>query len=232
MNPLHRFALLLALLGTTAQADDHFRIMDEAEMARHHQQLATLQGQAREDYRNRVWQALRERAHAHGYDMPETPPWAASAGPLQTAGAPTAQQSSAEASEAVSEDMEKRVQRHRQVIEQAAEAETTQHKPMAAERSRVSAATRQYRQQMRERFERFMAQRRARQEQARRQREQARAQREAARRQQQQPYRPPAWAPRPPVQPAPPGWPGYAPQRPPAWPAYPPAPAPRPPYWY
>ncbi|WP_148307747.1 hypothetical protein [endosymbiont of unidentified scaly snail isolate Monju] len=111
------------------------------------------------------------------------------------------------------------MEKHRRLIEQAAAQEATA--PPGNAQASASVATREYQQQMRERFERFMAQRRARQEQARQQREQARARREAARRQREQQRRQPTWPP------------GYPPQHPPAW-GYPPAPptAARPGYWY
>jgi len=251
MNPLHRFALLLALLGSAAAADDGFRLMDEAEMARHKAQLASLQGQAREDYRNQVWQALRQRARAHGYRMPETPPWstgqqraevahAAPVSPAQPAQTVAASPDRApvDGSQATPEAaMQQRVEKHRQVIEQAAAREATVSPDDA--RAKASSATREYQQQMRERFERFMAQRRARQEQVRQQQERARAQREAARWQREQQRRqstwPPVYPPGPPVPgwPVPPAWPGYPPQYPPVW-GYPPAPptTARPGYWY
>ncbi len=249
MNPLHRFTLLLALLGSAAVADDRFRIMDEAEMARHKAQLTNLQGQAREDYRNQVWQALRQRARTHGYRMPETPPWAVRQQPAQAAHAepapppqpaqtapPSPGSGPADASQATAEAaMPQRIEKHRQVIEQAADRRATA--PPDDARAKASIAAREYQQQMRERFERFMAQRRARQEQARQQRKQARAQREAVRRQQAQQHWQPTWPPAyPPAHPAPgwpapPAWPSYPPQHPPAWPGYPPM-APRPPYWY
>ncbi len=249
MNPFHRFALLLTLLGSAAAADEGFRIMDEAEMARHKAQLASLQGQAREDYRNQVWQALRQRARAHGYQMPETPPWSTNPRPAQAAPAapPQTIQVAATSPESAPADdsqttarssMPQQVEKHRQVIEQAASREATTSPDDA--QTKASIATREYQQQMRERFERFMAQRRARQEQARRQRELARqqralarAQREAARwqreQQRRQSTRPPLPARPAPAWPAPPAWPGYPPQHPPAWPGYPPAP---PSYWY
>jgi hypothetical protein len=75
---------LIALFAcASAQAsegqDASFRILRADEIAHHQAEMGRLKGEQREQYRNRVYRELRERAAAHGYTMPETPPWTATA---------------------------------------------------------------------------------------------------------------------------------------------------------
>lgn len=77
-------AVTLAILSTATIAsatsgDGAFRLMSEQEIADHAAAMATLEGAARDDYRNSQYRALRARAMEQGYSMPETPPWAAGA---------------------------------------------------------------------------------------------------------------------------------------------------------
>ncbi len=67
--------LLAGAGGLATAADSGFRILNAEEIAHHQAELARLQGEAREQYRNRTYRELRQRAAANGYDMPATPPW-------------------------------------------------------------------------------------------------------------------------------------------------------------
>ncbi len=272
--------LLSPLSMASEDADQGFRIMDQAEIDQHIAAMRNLQGDPRDEYRNRVYAELRERARQHGYAMPETPPWASHAtagstfrpgGTAQSAApvpqkdesaaavaavapAPAApkpatqetqasQQTASEATPAAADtpDMDKLVAQQKQVIEEAVQAraeETTQATTPA------TPAVNSYREQMRKRFDDFMARREARQQQARQQQAgqpTAPSYPQAMQPQAPMPPRMPAYAapayPKPaypqpaypqpaPVYPAPPrpAYPGYAPYGQP--------PAPPVPGWY
>ena len=68
----------LALQVTCACATENpqdFRIMEPAEITRHLNAMQKLDGEEREQYRDRIYAELRERARSGGYGMPATPPW-------------------------------------------------------------------------------------------------------------------------------------------------------------
>lgn len=233
-----------------------FRIMDQAEISRHLTEMEKLKGTEREQYRNNVYAQLRERARQHGYDMPASPPWAKTAGngpfrPTETADKPdesapaTAVNSQPEPETAPQQvNMPKLVAEHKQIIEEAAQAEATSRteestQAETASRTEESAApqepaapqvgataqntappateatprTNSYREQMRKRFDKFMARREARQNQPAEQRKAP---------QQSRPPYPQAMQPQSPMTPQMPlyGQPGY-PQRAYPQPAYP-----------
>jgi hypothetical protein len=65
--------------GSAAVAAQGFQIMSGDEVARHSVAMKSLQGAARDEYRNSHYEQLRRRAQEHGYWMPPRPPWAATA---------------------------------------------------------------------------------------------------------------------------------------------------------
>ena len=54
---------------------ESFSIMSDHEIAEHQATMASLQGTAREEYRNAQYEKLKQRAQAQGYQLPDTPPW-------------------------------------------------------------------------------------------------------------------------------------------------------------
>lgn len=223
-----------------------FRIMDQAEISRHLTEMENLQGTEREQYRNNVYAELRERARQHGYDMPAAPPWGQSAGngpfrPTQTPdkpgeSAPATAVGSQPESAPQQVNMPKLVAEHKQIIEEAAQAETASRSEESAAPQEPAApqvgttaqntappateatpSTPSYREQMRKRFDNFMARREARHNQP--------AEQRTAPQQHRPPY-PQAMQPQPPMAPQMPlyGQPAY-PQ-----PAYPQSAYPQPAY--
>jgi len=90
----------LALQGGAAAATDAapaFRILSDEEMAAHSAIMNSLQGEARDQYRNAQYEQLKQRALDNGFRLPATPPWATqtAAGPAPGA-APAASIPSAE----------------------------------------------------------------------------------------------------------------------------------------
>lgn len=146
----------LALQVTCACATENpqgFRIMEPAEITRHLNAMQKLDGEEREQYRDRIYAELRERARAGGYGMPATPPWkqqqAAGADlpqaiPAEPATATTnpavMKAKPAQAAEPINEpppgpdtvtsapDMQKLVARQKQVIEEAVQQQTQAQK--------------------------------------------------------------------------------------------------------
>lgn len=175
-------ALAIPYSAAAEQATQGFRIMDQAEAAKYREKLENLQGEARDKYRNQVYAQLRQRAWDHGYEMPAKPPWwgKAQAGdetfrppeaqPIDDQGPAAAQSEAAQPpapqSAAEAPDMPKQIAQQKQVIEEAAEAESqpdTTGLP-AGEASDTPTAN-AYREQMRRRFDDFMARREERQRQ-------------------------------------------------------------------
>lgn len=93
---VHGLSALSLLLGIHSQAaiaaetTAPFRIMSEQEIKAHSAAMDSLQGQAREDYRNAQYEHLKQRARAAGYSLPDNPPWAASSASAAADPAPTA----------------------------------------------------------------------------------------------------------------------------------------------
>lgn len=78
----------LALQGGAAAATDAaaaFRILSEQEIAAHTAVMNSLQGTARDEYRNAQYEHLRTRALENGFRLPPSPPWVAQAGAADTA---------------------------------------------------------------------------------------------------------------------------------------------------
>lgn len=79
--PMHILTVLMALgamSNTAAQvsADSGtFRIMSPEEITTHGAVMANLDDHARHAYRDREYEALRQRALSQGYRLPVTPPW-------------------------------------------------------------------------------------------------------------------------------------------------------------
>jgi hypothetical protein len=65
------------ILSAAPAAPTTYRIMSEQEAAYHSAVMKSLQGSAREEYRNRRYKELLERARRQGFLMPTQPPWAA-----------------------------------------------------------------------------------------------------------------------------------------------------------
>lgn len=191
------FSVSMIVFSSGALAVDQaakFHILEPAEITRHVQTLAQLQGEEREQYRDRVYGGLVERAREHGYEMPAVPPWQEQAGmePTNFRPEPTAEKdtgilpvtntpagpaspnaSSAQHGNAPpGPDMETLVARQKRVIEEAVQQQL-QDKQRAAQPASeetssdaASSAADHYRQKMRKRFDEFMARREARQRQA------------------------------------------------------------------
>ena len=68
---------LSSIVSAAPEAPANFRIMDEQEITAHTGVMKSLQGSAREEYRNSHYKELQERARRQGYQMPAEPPWAA-----------------------------------------------------------------------------------------------------------------------------------------------------------
>ena len=122
-------AAALAFLSTagiaaTAPDDTAFRLMSEQEISDHAAAMATLEGAAREEYRNTQYRALRARAMEQGYAMPESPPWVDAAAAQQD---PMAQHQA----------MRERLQAHR---EQAAADMPPVQAPVEARPAAITAA--------------------------------------------------------------------------------------------
>jgi len=176
--------ILFTSSSLAAGPEQPFHILAPEEIARHQQALEQLQGEEFERYRNEVYGDLVQRAQAHGYRMPATPPWQQQAQrPALPPSAPAtlapgnpgaaaepARQVDVSAPPA---DMPKLVAQQKRVIEEAvqqelaersqasAAAEATADKPAQA----ANAATDSYREKMRRRFDDFMARRESRQHQ-------------------------------------------------------------------
>jgi hypothetical protein len=251
-------ALAVPFAAAAEQPTQGFRIMDRAEMAKYRENLENLQGEAREKYRNQVYAQLRQRAWQHGYDMPAKPPWwdqtAAAeeafrppeAQPIDDQGtAPAAQPEVAATPAPKTPDMPKLIAQQKQVIEEATQAET---QAVPAAPPPAGEAANAYREQMRRRFDDFMARREARQRQIEEE-QRARWQHSLPPYAQQQMQQPQAPAAPPsaraqqaypqPVQPQQPAYPQPMqppypmPQQQPAYPGYPPYGYPQPaPGWY
>jgi hypothetical protein len=251
---------LLPLTASAGQPAQGFRIMDQAEIAKYREELENLHGAEREKYRNQVYAQLRQRAWQHGYDMPAKPPWwdlahadkngfrPAEALPAGEQGTPAAQPGAAPAPQAApnAPDMPKFVAQQKQVIEEAAQAESQEAARPSTGGAVNTPAANAYREQMRRRFDDFMARREERQRQIE-ERQRARWQQSLppyAQQQPQAPAAPPAGMQAPaypqPMQPQQPAYPQpMQPQQPypmpqqPAYPGYPPYGYPQPaPGWY
>ncbi len=68
---------LPSIASAAPEVPANFRIMSEKEIAAHTGVMKSLQGSAREEYRNTHYKELQERARRQGYQMPAEPPWAA-----------------------------------------------------------------------------------------------------------------------------------------------------------
>ena len=115
-----------ALAATDAPAD--FRIMNPAEVTAHSAAMGSLQGAAREDYRNAQYQQLKKRALERGFRLPADPPWAGTttaAGPASAAGLPPVPAPGAETpveTAARHAAMREKLEARREAMQQASEA--------------------------------------------------------------------------------------------------------------
>jgi len=174
--------LITATSVTLASGEQPFRILAPQEVTQHRDVLRQLQGEQREKYRDEVYRDLVQRAQAHGYRMPPTPPWQQS--PQRPnfrpgAPAPTASGAAAEPSvqadlSAPKPDMPKLVAQQKRVIEEAVQQELTERslasaaqapEPAEEPAKKTTSATDDYREKMRQRFDDFMARRDSRQHQ-------------------------------------------------------------------
>ena len=106
-----------------------FSIMSPAEVAAHSAAMKSLQGAAREDYRNAQYQQLKKRALERGFKLPADPPWAASTtaagSATTTAGLPPVPAPAAEtAAETAARHavMREKLEARREAMQQASEA--------------------------------------------------------------------------------------------------------------
>ena len=73
---IYTAAIITAITGYSLSingAPEPFQLMTEEEAQALQQQLSTLQGEEREQYRREAYQRLEEKAAAAGYAMPELP---------------------------------------------------------------------------------------------------------------------------------------------------------------
>ena len=111
------------IIGTQAAmanpAEPAFRIMSDEEIATHSEAMRSLQGAARDDYRNAQYDLLRQRALEQGYAMPATPPWGDATSPV-----PATETAVAEA-EARHAEMREKMQAHREAVQPSAPTQET-----------------------------------------------------------------------------------------------------------
>lgn len=119
-------AIIGLIIGTQAAmanpAEPAFRIMSDEEIATHSEAMRSLQGAARDDYRNAQYDLLRQRALEQGYAMPATPPWGDARSPMpptETAAETLARTAVAEA-EARHAEMREKMQAHREAVQPSA----------------------------------------------------------------------------------------------------------------
>ena len=120
------------IIGTQAAmanpAEPAFRIMSDEEIATHSEAMRSLQGAARDDYRNAQYDLLRQRALEQGYAMPATPPWDDATSPVPPTAtaaetpAPTAAVTEAEARHA---KMREKMQAHREAVQPSTPTQET-----------------------------------------------------------------------------------------------------------
>jgi len=124
-NRLHLITALLLCAGQAHAAPitqgapgavppEQFRIMSDQEIAEHKAKMASLQGTAREEYRNAEYRKLKERAQAQGYLLPDTPPWGHTEIIPGTASSAPAAQSD--------ETMQQLIAKQKNVVQQAMQA--------------------------------------------------------------------------------------------------------------
>jgi hypothetical protein len=115
-------------------------LMSEAELAAHRATMATLEGQAREDYRNAQYEQLKQRALERGFSLPADPPWAkaaASPGPANPATAANVTETDAAARHA---EMRDKLQARREALQKDSEANLERLKQAAtAQQQQVEA---------------------------------------------------------------------------------------------
>ena len=75
-----------ALAG--ADAPSASLLMSEAEIAAHKSTMVTLEGRARDEYRNAQYKRLQQRAQEQGFSLPDQPPWANAAATAAAPGDP------------------------------------------------------------------------------------------------------------------------------------------------
>ena len=75
-----------ALAG--ADAPSASLLMSEAEIAAHRSTMATLEGRARDEYRDAQYKQLQQRAREQGFSLPDQPPWAKAAAKTAAPSAP------------------------------------------------------------------------------------------------------------------------------------------------
>ena len=100
MNQKPPYASVLLALGISvalqttslagADAPSASLLMSEAEIAAHKSTMATLEGRARDEYRDAQYKQLQQRAREQGFSLPEQPPWANAAVTAAAPGAPAA----------------------------------------------------------------------------------------------------------------------------------------------
>lgn len=101
---------------------EQFRIMSEQEITEHKAAMASLQGTAREDYRNAQYRKLKERAQAQGYALPDTPPW----GRTEVVPAPRPDEQAGSTpgtpAQRAGDMMQRLIEQQKQVVQQALQA--------------------------------------------------------------------------------------------------------------
>lgn len=176
---LTAFLIILTNASPASEDAQPFRILAPEEIAQHQQALQQLRGEQRERYRDGVYRELVQRAQAHGYRMPSTPPWQqqaqqpgfrpdAQAAATSGKPGPTAETSPPADAGTPKPDMPKLVAQQKRVIEEAVQQELTERSQASAATAKeaakgANAATDSYREKMRRRFDDFMARRESRQ---------------------------------------------------------------------
>ena len=148
------FPASLAAIGLmvgiqTAMAAPAFELMTSEEIAAHNAAMSTLQGSARDDYRNAEYEKLRQRALERGYTMSATPPWSETASSTTTQTEPTQPPTEGTSSPAIADaetrhaEMREKMQAHRDALQQEAptKPETTDETIAASDQPAMTVAT-------------------------------------------------------------------------------------------
>mgnify|MGYP001546543359 CR=1 FL=1 len=216
---------LSSVLSAAPEAPANFRIMSEKEVADHTAVMDSLQGSAREEYRNTHYRELQERARRQGYLMPTQPPWAARTADTTVQVKPLPKMPGAAAPADIpgpAPRIDRPAGPDRAIPNRSAARTMPPQRPSAAGETQpgtsadISDAMTAYREAMRSRFDAFMRDRQALyEEDERRHREQTAATRQQDRATQQalppDTVQPPRY----------PGMPVWAPPYPMAFPGYP-----------
>ncbi len=112
-------------VATANPSEPAFRIMSDDEIATHSEAMRSLQGSARDDYRNAQYDLLRQRALEQGYAMPATPPWGNATSPVPSPETETLAPAAIAEAEARHAEMREKMQAHREAVQPSASLQET-----------------------------------------------------------------------------------------------------------